>query len=530
MPVWPKSFYTFGVSLKTAATEWKLRQKRSAIPAQEQALKKLTARLATTSHWKAAGIETGMPYDQFRSRVPLSRHEQLAPAIERMQRGESDVLWPGRCELFAHTAGTSTGTGRPIPVTEEMLEHVRFAGYDAALYYTVRAKNAGAFRGRQLLFGSQSTLKALGDPKAPTAYTGDLTGIAALNLPRWAERHLYEPGAAAAQAATWEARISAIVARTARCDVTMTGGLPSWLLLLAQAIRTRNGEGKARLPTLQGLWPNLECCIHTGMPVAPYIDQLRTVLGVNVVFHELYAATEGFIATQDIDARNGLRLMADRGVFFEFLPMAEYDETKLEQLGARALPLAAVKAEVDYALVLTTPGGLARYVLGDVVRFTSLAPHRLVYVGGTRLRLNAFGEQVAEREVSEALTTLCQRRDWSIVNFHIAPRFTSSERTGHHHGRHEWWVELKPGTIATPTGPQMAAELDIELLRSNETYATKRKSGILDAPVVRLVMPGVFEHWLRFHNHWGGQHKVPRCRSDRIVADELAQITNFAID
>lgn len=530
MSAWPKSFYTFCVSLKTAGTEWKLRQKRGALPAQDRALKTLIGHLAKTTYWQQAGIEAGMSHEQFQTKVKLHRPEDLAPAIERMQRGESDVLWPGRCEVFARTAGTSTGTPRVLPVTEEMLEHMRTAGYDAALYYTVRAKNAGAFRGRQLLFGSPPTLTPLGAAKTPTGYVGELSGIAALNLPAWAERHLYEPGVPAAQTADWDARLAAIMARTARCDITLMAGLPQWLLLLAEFIRSRSSSAKTRLPSLLGLWPNLECCMHGGQPVTPYLDQLRNALGTSVVFHEVYAATEGFIATQDTDQRNGLRLMADQGIFFEFLPMSDYDEAKLDQLGPKALPLAAVQANVDYALILTTPGGLARYVLGDIVRFNSLAPYRLIHVGGTRLRLHAFGENVSERDVTDALTGLCQRRDWSIVNFHIAPRFEPSARPGQLRGRHEWWVELKPGTIATPTGPQMAAELDAELVRTSETYATRRRSGQLDAPVVRLVMPGVFEHWLRFRSQWGGQHKVPRCRSDRQVADELAQITNFAMD
>jgi hypothetical protein len=164
-----------------------------------------------------------------------------------------------------------------------------------------------------------------------------------------------------------------------------------------------------------------------------------------------------------------------------------------------------------------------------VVRFVSVAPPRLLYVGRTKLQLSAFGEHVIEKEVTDSLVGLCQRRGWTIVNFHVAPLFMNTN-TGQVRGRHEWWIELKPGTVATPTGPQMAAELDAELRRLNDDYDAKRKGGGLDAPFVRLVMPGVFEHWLRYQGKWGGQHKMPRCRSDRVIADELAQITNFARD
>jgi hypothetical protein len=193
------------------------------------------------------------------------------------------------------------------------------------------------------------------------------------------------------------------------------------------------------------------------------------------------------------------------------------------------VPLTGVKAGVDYVMLLTTPGGFARYLLGDVVRFISTAPPRLIHVGRTRLQLNAFGERVAEREVTEALVAICTKSNWTIVNFHVNPLFTGNV-TGTIRGRHEWWIELRPGTVATPTGPTMAATLDIELQRLNEGYAMKRRTGVLESPTVRLVMPGVFAHWLKHHDRWGGQNKTPRCRSDRLVADELAQITNFARD
>jgi hypothetical protein len=281
---------------------------------------------------------------------------------------------------------------------------------------------------------------------------------------------------------------------------------------------------------LQSLWPNLECFLHRGVPVGPFQAELRAVLGPTVRFHEVYSAAEGFVATQDGEPVAGLRLMADSGLFYEFLPMADFDESRLAQLGAKAVPLTGVKAGADYALILTTPSGLARYVTGDVVRFNSTEPPRLACVGRTRLQLNAFGERVIEKEVTDALVAVCQRHNWMTVNFHVAPLLSTHSLTGQNRGRHEWWIELKPGTVETPTGTQMATELDAEIVRLNPDYAARRKTGAIEPPFVRLVMPGVFEHLLRFHGKWGGEHKTARCRSDRLFADELAQITNFARD
>jgi hypothetical protein len=527
MPVWPKSIHTFGVNLRTAATEWKLRQKRAAAGQQERTFATLSAALAATSHWRQAGVERGMSYETFRTRVPLQRYEELAPEIARMVAGEKDVLWPGACALFAWTAGTSTGEPRLIPMTDALLRHVRLTGYDAALYYTVRVRHAGAFRGRHLLLGSAPTLVAL--PEAPHAMAAELSGLAALTLPGWVDQHLYEPGLSPAAEPDFAARLAAIVRRTRSRDITLVGGQPAWLLQLAAAYGEPAGRGHPA-PALQTIWPNLEACVTTGQLATPYWPQLRAAFGANVVTHDFYAATEACLAAQDADHRSGLRLIADRGVFFEFLPLADYANGRLEQLGPRARSLGEVETGVDYVVLLTTPGGLARYVLGDVVRFTSLQPPRLHYVGGTELRLAHFGENVSERDVTDALAQLCGRQDWSLVNFHVAPLLGATDLTGQAPGRHEWWVELKPGTVATPTGPQMATELDAFLQKTNPAYAARRKAPGFEAPYVRLVMPGVFGHWQRFHGRLGNQAKIPRCRPDRRIADELAQITNFARD
>jgi len=223
-------------------------------------------------------------------------------------------------------------------------------------------------------------------------------------------------------------------------------------------------------------------------------------------------------------------VMADLGLFFEFVPMADLELNRVEHLGPKAVPLAEVRSGVDYAVLLTTPGGLVRTLLGDVVRFTSTEPPRLVYVGRTALRLNSAGERVSEKDLTDVLTGVCNRNQWRIVNFHVAPLPTTPSLTGQRRTRHEWWVELKPGTVATPTGPQIAAMIDADLQQINGDYAERRRKGALETPYVRLVMPGVFEHWLRHAGKWGGQHKLPRCRPDRTLADQFAKITNFAAD
>jgi hypothetical protein len=512
MAPWPRSLVRFGAGLLTIRMAARLRSGSDAVEEQERAFGGLAGSLGRTLHWREAGIEPGMPYPVFRGRVALSTYENLAPAIERMKRGEADVLWPGRCGIYAVSSGTTAGRTKYLPVTRPMLGHFRRAGLDSLLFYTARAGNAGIFRGRHLFLGGSTAMAPIAGSAPFKALAGDLSGIAALNLPSWVEHHLYEPGREIAQMNDWPAKISAIAERTRGRDITLLAGIPTWILILAGEMVRRPGSTAG---TLQDIWPRLECLVHGGVPIGPFAADLHAALGRSVRFHEVYPASEAFIAAQDAEPEAGLRLMAGAGVFYEFLPMSDFDEGGLAGLGSRAVPLAGVRTGVNYALVLTTPAGLARYVLGDVVRFVSVDPPRLVYAGRTRLQLSAFGEHVIEKELTDALLAACGKLGWTIANFHVAPVFPA----GGERGRHEWWIELNRGG---PGREEAAAILDAELQRLNEDYEAKRKGGGLAGPSVRVVEHGLFQRWLQSKGKWGGQNKMPRCRSDRQIADELA--------
>lgn len=527
MPVWPKSFFTFGASVRTAATARRLRNRRGGIGAQNAAFHALRPKLAVATWWRQAGIDPQITYADFRSRIPPQRHANLRPAIARMERGEADVLWPGRCMFFAATSGTTTGEARLVPVTADALAHFRRGTADALWYYTARVGHAGVCRGRHLYLGGNTALTPRPADNGAESFAAELGGVIRLGLSPAADKHLIEPAAALSSGSEGLPKFDAIAMQASQADISLIAGIPSWVLQFAERMRRAANQQQNKLIELQGFWPNLECLLHVGVPIAPFQRELRQALGAGVRLHEVYAACEGIIGAQDADSSSGLRLMTDVGIFFEFLPLVDFDESRIEHLGPKALPLADVKPGVDYVVLLTTPAGLVRYCLGDVIRFSTTEPPRFAYVGRTNLRLDPFGEQVDEREVTEALVSLCVRHQWSLVNFHVAPLFTSG-RASQHRGAHEWWIELRPGLRETPTGPQMGSELDAELQRLNPDYASRRKSGVLDAPTVRLVMPGVFDHWLRFRGKWGGQNKMPRCRSDRAVADELGQVTNFA--
>jgi hypothetical protein len=526
MSALPRRLFQVGADLLTARTVRRLRKNSHAVAEQAAAWRLLVANLAATIYGQAAGIERGMTPEQFRRRIAPQPHEVFAPWIERMKHGEADVLWPGLCHLYAITAGTSTGRPRHMPVTPAMLGHFRRASRDALLFYTARVGHARVFRGRHLILGGTAPVAPLPDTAGFGALGGDLSGIGALHLPGWAEDFLHEPGAEISRMTDWMAKLDAIVERTWNRDIRLVAGMPNWMLALSAQLRSRLEGTSGLLPHLRALWPNLECLIHGGIPMAPFADQLRADLGPNVTFHEIFPSSEGFIAAQDSDTAHGLRLMTDTGVYFEFLPMSEFRVHRLQELGPKIVPLEGVQPGIDYALILTTPAGLSRYLGGDIVRFISTNPPRLIHIGQTSLRLAGLAEQVSEREVTEVLTEVCRRHRWQITDFHVAPQFpdTWSQRAN---GRHEWWVELRSGSEQNPTGPLLAGELDAAMRRLNPDYAARRQDGRLEPPVVRLVIPGVFEHWLRQKGRWGGHYKMPRCRSDRKVADELAALTRF---
>lgn len=527
MPVLPKRILTFGAGLKTV---WVAHRLQRPVPSvQKKILRSLCHHLSATEQGREFGITPNLSREKFATQVPLRNYEALVPQIERMKRGAADVLWPGQCSLYAISSGTTAGRTKYLPITREMLAHFKCAGLASLYYYTSRVGHAGIFHGRHLFLGCTTTLTPMPEAGPFEAWGGDLSSITALNLPPQVEKHLYEPGAEIARIEDWPTKLAAIAQRTRYRDITLLAGIPGSLLVLAEILREQARTGRDAPETLQAIWPNLECLVHGGVPIAPFMDELQRVCGPGVNFHEVYPASEGFIAAQDADSKSGLRLITDAGIYYEFLPLKEYDEARLESLGAKAVPLSSVKTGVDYVLLMTTPAGLCRYVIGDVVRFISTKPPRLVYVGRTKLQLSAFAEHVIEKELTDALTKVCRQSNWTIVNFHVAPLFTNS-LTGQQRGKHEWWVELKPGTVITPTGPALAVELDAELQHLSNDYAAKRKGGGLEAPVVRLVMPGVFEQWMRSQDKWGGQNKMPRCRSDREVADGLAQIARFTAD
>lgn len=521
MTLAPRFLVNLWAGYRIARFARRLKTTGRGLEAQAAAFARLMTQVADTEFGRAHDLAATTTYALFRAKVPPRPPEYFDPLVARMLAGETDVLTPGRCQFFVETAGTTGEKPRILPVPEPMLAHYRRGLRDALFLYAIRAGHAGVFLGRHLHVGASTALT-----EEKESYRTSLDGMLSLCLTPWVEANLYAPPPAIARQPDGPDKIAAAVRAMLPRDVTLVGGSPGSVCALARAARKAAGTEQAPRPHLQAVWPNLECFVFTGAQPGLFQDALRASLGPTVVFHELYAAAEGVIAAQDAGSPAGLRLLADAGVFFEFLPLDRFSEDKLAAAGAECVPLEQVRTGVDYVLVLTTPAGLCRQVPGDIVRFVSVDPPRLQFAGRTRLQLNSFGERVSERELLDTLLAVCARNGWQVVDFHVAP-YSRRIAAGQIIHCHEWWVELRTHTMKTPTGNALGPELDAELARRNSDYAARRASRGLDFPSVRLVMPGVFEQWAREQRKVSGAGKTPRCRSDRLIADQLATIARF---
>lgn len=523
----PRYLFGIGASLLTARTVRRLRGKDASAAHQQQMLQQLLQDSAETRFGQDNHLAAGMSCADFQAQVPLRRYEDFLPYLKRMQAGEADVLVRGTCEFFVSTAGTTGGRGKYLPLSQGMLEHFRQAGNDALLYYTARGGHIGVLRGHQVFLGGAPTFGQFNTSKAHPAYVGDLHSMLAHCLPEWSQNPLHETGPASSEPTDWDHRIAAITHRTRGKDVTLLAGSPAALVSQARSLLTPGPQPPGPIATLAELWPNLECIMHFGAPLDPYLHELRRLIGPKVVLHELYLAAEGLLAVQDKPNGHGLRVLSNHGIFFEFVPSLHFDAARPDTARARACTLAAVEVGVDYVPILTTPGGLTRCVLDDIVRFVSTSPPRLIHLGSLPCLLDLRGEKVTELQLDEAISHLCQRQDWDLVNFHVAPLHGGAAPAATTEA-HEWWVELKAGSVRTPIGPAMARALDQSLRQSNPDYRSLRERGRLAEPIVRLVMPGTFKVWLQHHGKWGGQFKMPRSQSQRQIADELAQLSPFS--
>lgn len=475
---------------------------------QRTVLGSLLRELRLTRYGVGLGTDAIRGYDDFCRKVPVVEYEDIRPLAMRMVSGEKDVLWPGRCTRFAQSSGTSGGKSKYIPITPRALKMNHFAGAtDAMTSYIDRNRESRVFSGRAFILGG-SYANAL--DLAPGVRVGDLSAtlIDCINP----VANLFRiPSKKIALMEDWNEKLPRLVEAAAGADVTSISGVPSWFLTVLREVLKRTG---AR--TIHDVWPNLEVFFHGGIAFGPYREQYRAIIGPGKMHYvENYNASEGFFAFQDDPASPAMLLLADRDVFYEFLPLGELGKER-----PRAVPAWEVEQGKTYALVVTSSNGLWRYLIGDTVRIETLGPLRITVAGRTRSYINAFGEELMVYNADRAVERACSRLGCSVANYTAAPLFADGGRKG----RHQWLVEW---TAAPASAEAFAAELDACLQEENSDYQAKRQGSIfLDPPQIVTARPGLFDAWLASTGKLGGQRKIPRLSNDRKTIEAMLSFNN----
>ncbi|GAB3574876.1 GH3 auxin-responsive promoter family protein [Hymenobacter daeguensis] len=477
---------------------------------QARLLRGLLGRAQGTEWGQRYGFREKMTAADFGRRVPVSTYEQLYPELERVLRGQPDVLWPGRPRWFAKSSGTTNARSKYIPVTAEALHdgHYR-AGRDMLALSTHLYPRERLLAGKTLSLGGAHTANPF-RPQEPASRAGDVSAVIMAQLPRWAEQ-LRTPPLRLALLDEWEEKIERIAAHVLRQDVRVLAGVPTWMVVLLRRVVALAGAD-----TIVQVWPQLRLFLHGAVAFGPYRELFRQLIpDARMRYLEIYNASEGYFALQDQREGEDLLLLLDHGIYYEFLPADQWAAPD-----PRPLPLAEVELNRPYALVISTNAGLWRYLVGDTVRFTSLAPYRVRITGRTKHFLNAFGEELVIENAEAAVAAACQATGAAVRDFTAAPVWFATD-SATSRGGHEWLVEFAPNT-ASPDLGRFGAVLDATLCEVNSDYAAKRhRSLALAPPRLRAVPSGTFEAWLARQGKLGGQHKVPRLLNSREVLEAV---------
>ena len=443
-------------------------------------------------------------YDDFTEKVPIQKYESIEPLIERCRKGEQNLFWPTKIKWFAKSSGTTNAKSKFIPVSDEAIEYCHFkAGKDMLCLYINNNEDAELFNGKGLRLGGSSAIYEDND-----SYFGDLSAIIIENMPFWAD-FSSAPKQETALMGEWESKMEAIINETINENITSLVGVPSWMLVLLNRVLEKTGKDN-----ILEVWPNLEVYFHGGVNFNPYREQYKKLIPKeDFRYYETYNASEGFFAIQDRNHSDELLLMLDYGIFYEFIPMDEYDGEN-----SKAIPLSKVEADVNYAVVITTNGGLWRYLIGDTVKFTNLDPYRIKITGRTKHHINVFGEELIIENAEEALKSACEKTNSEITDYTVGPIYMNGDQKG----GHEWVIEFNKSPKDLPYFTEL---LDNALKSLNSDYEAKRYNNMtLKMPTVHEAREGLFYSWLKHKGKLGGQHKVPRLSNKRDFVEELLNL------
>ena len=475
--------------------------KNNPLDAQREVLQDLVTSAQYTEFGRQYEFNKLFNIKTFKQTVPIHEYDDLKPYIERIMSGEQNVLWNTPVYWFAKSSGTTSDKSKFIPVSEESLEdcHYKAAKDVLTLYYQFNP-DSDLLTGKGLVIGGSHTI----NPLNQEAQYGDLSAVLLQNSPFWGH-WLRTPDLSIALMNEWESKIEMLAQNTINENVTSISGVPTWTLVLFRRILEITGK-----KTMSEVWPNLELYMHGGVSFVPYKEQFQKIIGKPVHYLEMYNASEGFFAAQDVPGEEGMLLFVDHGIFMEFMPAGEYGKSNPETIGLQDVELGK-----NYALVISTNGGLWRYLVGDTVQFTSLNPYKIKVSGRLKHFINAFGEEVIVENTDQAIAEACAKTGAIVNDYTAAPVYFNDQSNG----SHEWLVEFEkePGDLN-----KFINELDTALKNINSDYEAKRYKDIaLRPPLLTSLRKGIFANWLKTKGKLGGQHKVPRLSNDRKYVEEI---------
>ena len=471
------------------------------VATQREVLQELITAAQYTEFGKKYGFNKLFSVKEFNQKVPLQEYNDVEPYINRMMQGEENVLWNTPVFWFAKSSGTSSAKSKFIPISDESLQQNHFkASKDVLSNYYKFFPSSNLLTGKGLVVGGSHQISKLNND----IQFGDLSAVLMQNTPFWGQ-WIRTPELSVALLDEWENKIEQLAQITANENVTSLAGVPTWTLLLLKRIL----EIKEK-KTINEVWPNLELYINGGVSFVPYKEQFDKILGTKINYLEIYNASEGFIAGQQTPNDDGLLLFTEHGIFYEFMPVEEYGKPKPQTVG-----LKDVQLDKNYALVISTTGGLWRYIIGDTIKFTHLNSYKIKVTGRLKHYMNAFGEEVMVDNTDKAIAWAAAKTNAVVNDYTAAPVYFSESSNG----THEWLIEFD----VPPQNLQLfTTELDAALKTINSDYEAKRYKDIaLRMPIVHAAKKGIFKEWLRSKGKLGGQHKVPRLSNERNVVEEI---------
>jgi len=479
--------------------------KQNPISVQEATFRELIEAGKQTEFGEEYGFEEIRSPADFAAKVPVFDYESFKPYIEKTMGGRQNVIWNTEIEWFSKSSGTTGSRSKYIPVSEESLEECHYkGGKDMLSLYISNYPDTKLFTGKSLTIGGTLEKNPL-NPEG-TAKAGDVSAVIMQNLPLWVQ-FARTPSLETALMSDWEAKIEKMAVETMNENVTSIAGVPTWtIVLLRRVIELKKAKN------ILEVWPNLEVFFHGAVAFGPYRSLFRELIPSDKMHYmETYNASEGFFGIQDQVDSDELLLLLDYGIFYEFIPMEEWGMES-----PKIVPLQEVELGNNYAVVISTNGGLWRYKIGDTVKFTSTLPYRFRISGRTKHFINAFGEEVIVENAEAAVQFAAEETSATISNFTAAPIYFEGSGSN---GAHEWIVEFLKAPESLDDFTRL---LDQKLREINSDYDAKRYKDIaLKMPIVHQGQQGLFESWLRRKGKLGGQHKVPRLSNSREFLEEI---------